>query len=518
MSKRNKRAVERPQEQKNTRGSALDTFVNAISRLGAVGSANFMSESAYPITRLSQNYSLCNSLYRNNWIFKKIINTIPDDCIKNWFSLTCEITPEQQDRYDKLERRTKIKEKLAEGLYWGRLYGGAGGLIMIQGDEDKLTEPLVVEDILPNTFKGLLILDRWSGIYPSVEIIEDIDDPDFGLPLYYEVRDETTEKLMEKVHHTRIIRFDGRKLPFWESLNTIMWGASEVEHLYEEIVKRDNTSWNIAGLVFQSNVLVNTVAGLDQLLAIGDPQMQQDFYNVKQAQNTLRSNSSMMVVGEHDDVKALNYTFTGLNEISESQMMDISGACDIPVSRLFGRSPAGMNATGEGDLQNYYDMIAQQQNTVLRPKIDKLLPIMFMSEFGKIPSDLGHRYNPVRTPSDEQVANLVKNKSDSIINAYKENLLTQRAAVTELHTLSLTTSMFAAISDENIEAADDTYSNMGDLPSIDFSSLGGEQSSDKEKHRQEPLKMDEEEYMKRYGHSKEPVADSKPGFWRRLVS
>ena len=35
--------------------------------------------------------------------------------------------------------------------------------------------------------------------------------------------------------------------------------------------------------------------------------------------------------------------------------MDVAGAAsDHPVTKLFGRSPAGLNATGEADMQNYY--------------------------------------------------------------------------------------------------------------------------------------------------------------------
>ncbi|MFP3681974.1 DUF1073 domain-containing protein, partial [Pseudomonas sp. SIMBA_041] len=65
-------------------------------------------------------------------------------------------------------------------------------------------------------------------------------------------------------------------------------------------------------------------------------------------------------------------------------MLDISGASEIPVTRLFGRSPAGMNATGESDLQNYYEVVQQQQESTLGPILDKLLPIICMSEFGAI--------------------------------------------------------------------------------------------------------------------------------------
>lgn len=443
--------------------SAQDSFQNQLARFG-VGTENLMNASAYPITRLTQNYQLMNSLYRNSWLAKKVINTIPEDMCKNWFSLTAELTPEAQDRFNKVEQRTCIKERILEGLMWGRLYGGAGALILIEGHDDILDEPLVVDDIMPNAFKGLLVVDRWSGIYPSLELITDIADTDFGLPVYYEIRD-ALGNMTERVHHSRIIRFTGRKLPFWEDQVEMHWGAAELEHIFDEIQKRDNTSWNIASLVFQANLLVNKVDGLDQMLTLTDAQAQRDFYNIKHAQNIMRNNNSMMLIGKEEDVQSFQYTFAGLSDVYNDFMLDVAGASDIPVTKLFGRSPAGMNATGESDLQNYYDMISQQQETVLKPKLNKLLPIVFMSEFGSIPKDLGVKFNPVKSASEQEQAELVGKKVESIDKVYNSGIINQKIAMQELHEISYTTNMFTSITEEDIASAKTDF--------IDESMIGG---------------------------------------------
>lgn len=461
ISRKRKTAEQTPAERK----PAQDSFENQLARLG-INSPNLLSATNYPMTRLTKNYQLMNSLYRNSWIAKKIINVIPEDMCKNWYSNTAELKPEEIDRINKLEQRTLVKERMIEGLYWGRLYGGAGAIMIIDGHEDKLDEPLDYDDIMPNSFCGLMIVDRWSGIYPSLELITDHRDPELGMPLYYEVKDTATEKLISKVHHSRVLRFTGRKLPFWEDMAEMHWGAAELEHVFDELVKRDNTSWNIASLVFQANLLVNKIEGLDQLIALSDPQMQRDLYNIKSAQNQMRNNNGMMIIGDKESVTALNYTFAGLKDISESQMMDVAGASDIPITRLFGRSPAGMNATGESDMQNYYDMVGQQQETVLKPKLNKLQPVMFMSEFGYIPKDLGVRFNAIATPTEDKIADIVGKKTDSIVKVFNAGITNQKQSLTELHELSYTTNMFSSITDEDIANADTSF-DMGDVPLID---------------------------------------------------
>ena len=470
---KSKRRRNQAQDAAPVRTSAADSFQNVLGRLGE-NQPNLSSMAEYPITRMSRDYNLLNSLYRNGWIPKKIINVIPEDMCKNWVALTAELTPEQTDRYNKLEQRTKVREKILEGLYWGRLYGGAGALIMIEGHEHILNMPLDLDAVLPYSFCGLMVLDRWSGIVPSTtELITDPRDPEFGLPKFYDIRDIQTNQVMQRVHHSRIIRFSGRKLPFWEEQAEMYWGASELEHVFDEIKKRDNTSWNIASLVFQANLLVNKVAGLDQINSMADPMMQRDLYNVKSAQNQMRSNQGMMLIGQEDDIMSLQYTFAGLNDIYESFMMDVAGASDIPVTRLFGRSPAGMNATGESDLQNYYDMISQQQEAVLKPKLNQLLPVMFMSEFGYVPPDLGVKANPIRTPSDKEIAELVDKKAEAIGKAYDRGIISQKCAINELHEMSYNTNMFTSITDEDIEAADATMQPKMDMPGLGSELFGG---------------------------------------------
>jgi hypothetical protein len=87
---------------------------------------------------------------------------------------------------------------------------------------------------------------------------------------------------------------------------------------------------------------------------------------------------------------------------------------------------------------------------------------MFMSEFGYIPPDLDIKFNPIATPSEEKVAEIVGKKVDSIDKVFISGIISQKHARSELHELSYTTNMFTSITDEDIENADDT-TNTGEL-------------------------------------------------------
>jgi phage-related protein (TIGR01555 family) len=467
--------------QRPVRASALDAFVNYMTRQG-LNMPNAQNTTAYPITRLTQNYLLLMSMYRNNWIVRRIVDLVAEDMVKAWIDITSEVNPKALDRIDRLERVAHVREKITEGLEWARLFGGAAGLMMIDGlTEEDLLEPLDRDRIMPGSFKGVMVLDRWSGVYPDTGLVDDIGDPEFGLPEYYEIADYTREKSY-MVHHSHILRFNGCHLPSWEQQSTQMWGASEIEAVYEELVKRDNTSANLAGLIFRANLNIRKIKDLGPTLSMADAGQTSDLYTTLEAQNMLLNNFATYVMDSEDDFTTIqNTTFSGLNDIYESFMADVSGATGIPVTLLFGRSPAGMNATGESDLQNYYDMIGRKQGAYLRPILEKLLPVEFMSEFGEIPDDINFQFNSPRSESETEVADVVQKKATVINDVFNSGLLPQKIALKELQEIGRNTDMFTNITDEDVEAAD-AMASLGDLPGLDTTAITDAEPFDESKH------------------------------------
>ena len=447
----------------------LDEFVNPLARSGA-GMPNLLEATEYPLTRFTQNWQVLNSLYRSHWVVQKIINTIPQDMMKNGYDLQSDINPDQIQKISKIIRQTRLHSKILNGLYWGRLYGGAAGIIMIDGEADRMDEPLDLDRVMPGAFKGLLIMDRWSGIQPSADLITDITDPDFGMPEYYEVTLPEGQGVI-RLHNSRVCRFSGREMPYLEKLAENYWGTSEMEHVFSELKKRDNVSWNIALLTFMANIRVMKMDGMEQLMAYGGGKQQEALYNTLEGLNMMLNNNGIQILGKDDSYESHQYTFSGLGEVYDRFMMDVSGACGIPVTKLFGRSPAGMNSTGDADMDNYYDTIEQSQESQLRPVLDKLLPIVCMSALGAVPDDLDYIFNPVRRPSNDEKQSLGSQQTAAVVQAYTAGLVSEKTALRELQGSSKLTGMWTNITDEQIEAASDQPEAAGEMDIPGMSSM-----------------------------------------------
>lgn len=430
-----------------------DSFQNVMARTGLF-MPNLLETTDYPLTRFTRDWQTINSLYRSHWMVRRVIDVIPEDMLKNGYKILSQIEPKQIKRITRIDRKTQTSRKILEYCKLGRLYGGAGALIMIEGHEDILDQPLEYDQIMPGSYKGLLALDRWSGITPEEELVTDESDAEFGLPKYYTITSDNLERGI-RVHHSRILRFIGRDLPYLEKLAETYWGASEIEHIFDELKKRDNVSWNIAMLTFMANLRIYKMEGMEQVLATGSEKVVQSLYNTIQAMNSLMNNNSIQVIGANDEYENHQYTFGGVGDVYDRFMMDLAGAAETPVTKLFGRSPAGMNATGESDMQNYYDTIEEKQESSLRPVYDKILPIMIMSELGAIPDDFDYEFNPVRRPSDDEMADLASKNIDSITKAFQAGIISQKIALKELRQQAELTGMFSNITDEDIEKADD---------------------------------------------------------------
>lgn len=440
-------------EQKQT----MDAFSNAAARLG-FGSTNLLEGTTYPITRLSFDYVRLQSLYRNDWIARKVVDCIADDMTKNWLSVVSESTPDEIELFDKSIAETGTEEQLTDAIKWARLFGGAGAVMIIEG-QNNLAAPLHVDNIQPGSYKGLLVFDRWSGITPGTEVCNDIRQPlEFGLPKSYTV---TTDSMSSfEVHHSRVLRFIGPKVPKWEFQVQQRWGISEIEVMYEELNKRNNTSYNIASLIFRANIFELKMKDLSLMLSgLGsNPTALKNFMAIMSAQTELMSNQGLMITNPEDGggMSQHSYSFGGLSDMYQQFMLDVCGATGIPMSRLFGRSASGLSGTNEGDEHTYYDLIGQKQKRELTPQLRKLLPVIAMSAWGEVPDDFDWKFNPVRSMTNEQEAELVEKKSKPIIDTFNAGIIGRQTALKELRTLSEETNSFSNISDKTIDSADDT--------------------------------------------------------------
>jgi uncharacterized protein len=426
-----------------------DSFQNFQANLG-LGTNNLSSSTTYGFYALSRNRLQLEWMYRGSWLVKQIIDAPADDMTRAGISYATTADPQLTEKMTKLLRGLGVWKKINLANKWARLYGGACAWISIDGQNPKT--PLRIDTVGKDAFKGLIVLDRWM-LWPDYSQLVNDAGPDFGMPMFYDVVADGMGIPRQRIHYSRLLRFEGIELPYWSRMQENGWSLSVIEPLYDRMIAFDSTTTGVAQLVYKAHLRTYKIPGLRELVAAGGP-----IYQALLAQialmRAMQSNEGITLIDGEDEFEAYSYTFAGLTDVLMNQAQQLSGGSQIPLTRLFGQAPAGLNATGDSDMRNYYDMIKSTQEARLREPVSKILQIAHRSLMGApLPDDFDFEFNSLWQMTDQEKADMAFKGTQSIVLVKDE--ISQQVFLKELRQLSRTTGIFTNISDEDIEAADD---------------------------------------------------------------
>ncbi|MDV7408387.1 DUF1073 domain-containing protein [Acinetobacter baumannii] len=428
-----------------------DSFQNFAARVG-LGSGNQHDQSGYGFNFLSRQRLKLEAMYRSSWVVGQVVDVVADDMTRKGVKLNGLSTPKDSEMIDQEMDRLQVWDKLNKNIKWSRLYGGSLAVMMIDGQN--VSTPLNPNTIGKGQFKGLMVLDRWM-VQPTLEDLVTEMGPDYGKPKYYDVITDSVGLCNQRIHYSRVIRMDGVELPYWQSITENLWGQSVIERLEDRLTIFDSATLGAGQLVYKAHLRTYKVKKLREIIAAGGK-----FYDalVKQIQEIRmwQSNEGMTLMDADDAFETHQYSFTGLDNLLLQFGQQISGATGIPLVRLFGQSPAGLNATGESDLANYYDNINQQQEGRLRTPLQVLYAVLHMSVLGKpLPDSFSFKFASLWQLDDEKKANVAKGVTDAVLAAEEAGLIKRSTALKELRQSSEVTGVFSHITDEEIKEADD---------------------------------------------------------------
>lgn len=443
-------AKQRRNVSKKSVATTRDGFANLTARMG-MGAQNVMSDGTYIFDLLTRNRIKLEAMYRSSWIVGAAVDSVAEDMTRAGINIHSNDDPEQIKQMQSMLTRLDIWGSLLELIKWGRLYGGAIAVINVDGQD--LSTPLNVETVGKGQFRGLRVYDRWQLQPDMVNMIA--EGKDAGLPAYYTVISNiTTGQLSStRIHHSRIIRQIGVQLPVMQAMTEQWWGESVIERMYDRLISFDTATSGAANLIQKAHLRTVQIDKLREVLAAGgkaEENLLQMFHHMRM----LQTNEGLTLLDKEDQFQAHSYTFSGLSDMILQFGQQISGATGIPLVRLFGQSPAGLNSTGESDLRMYYDNIAAQQESRLREGLMKALRVLHQSMFGvAAPEGFDFDFVPLWQTSTKEKADIATAITTTVGTAFEKGIIDQATALQELKQSSDVTGVFSNITDEQIEEA-----------------------------------------------------------------
>jgi len=385
-----------------------DNLKNFTAALGTNRDKRTHTFYDFPVTLSRQELE---NMFRSSWVAKRIVRTPADDMTRAWVELSWDDSDEDENSTRSVmvaEKTFRLRQLVNEALAWARLYGGAGIILDIKGQED-WSQPLDVSAVGKGMLRSLHVLDRWR-LAATGELDYDRKSPNYGYPSFYTISDQGDPRF--RVHHSRIIRFSGEPLPYFLFTQNAYWQDSVLQHVADVIRDYDATMAGIASLVYEANVdivtspkLANTLTEKNGLQKVTDRYLlMAQMKSINHMMLLDGGNGTKDSVGEQYSQKTT--AFSGLKDVAEKFMINVCGAADIPMTRLFGQSPAGLTATGESDIRNYYDRISADQESKLRPGLEKIYEVLIRSTLGSMPENFALAFKPLWQMSDKEAAEI----------------------------------------------------------------------------------------------------------------
>lgn len=400
---------------KAVRPYRADGYVNMMNKYGTSKDTTegyrFRAEPVVPDELLTM-------YYEGNGLFAKIIDTPAEEAIKHGFTLESTKDQKIEDFYTEALDELDWEEMAMTAIRWARLFGGSIAVMMIN-DGRGIDEPLDWRNI--RSIDDIRVYDR-SVIQPDYQSMFSYDPRDpfrtrgsrLGMPEFYHVTSRTGSFT---VHDSRCLVFQNGILPE-NTTNSIyqLWGIPEYVRINRAIRDAEVAHGSATKLLDRSVQAVYKMKDLAAELATeeGEDRVLRRLQTIDMARGLL---NSITIDSEGEDYDFRQFQFSGVSDVIDSTCNFLSALTSIPQTILFGRSPAGMNATGDADLENWYNYLERIQKRMVKKNLRYLLSVIFQAgvrtgEVDEVPK-IKVEFNPLWSLSDTEQADLDQKRAQT---------------------------------------------------------------------------------------------------------
>ena len=375
------------------RKDGWNNFINGMGVPGADKAASICFR-ACPIF----SWIELGELYRADGLTRRIIDIVASEMMRQGW----EIEGDGESLIAGKLEELNAYAKLTELIQLARLYGGAIAVMGI-ADGRALDEPVNIDNI--QEVKWLRLFDRYQCMINPEWCCLDLNDDNYSHPDFYQVSDNRTGATF-LVHHSRVLRMDWSMLTPRQANWNQGWGDSVIISIYNELKNYG------AAFANTSTIMQDFVTGLLKIPGLSQSMVEscgiQSLYDRLNLANITKGTASTYVIDGAEDYQKLTTNVAGLADLIDRFMLSVSSVTGIPVTLLFGRSPAGFNATGDADIRNFYDMVKQYQEFKLKPVLEKLITYILASKDGPLGGVIKDNWNiqfvPLWQVTEEQEA------------------------------------------------------------------------------------------------------------------
>lgn len=360
-----------------------------------------------------------------NGLYQKICSIPAQDAMKNGYEICSSnediINDEETEKINKVLFDFDFDTKIAEAETYSRATGG-GVLFLKLDDGENISEPINENRL--NKVYGIKVYTA-TEVYPF-SYNTDESSENYGEVEKYTINDQKTGACFQ-VHTSRLLIFDGL-----DTIGRIRamrngWGGMVYDNIKNELVRYDRANSLSISILSRLSQGVLKIDGLRETVSTFGSKKMTEYLNYT---DMMRSVMNSILLDGSDSFELKNMSLSGYKDIIEQQEIALSAVAQIPITILFGRSPAGMNSTGDADLETYYSLVKRIQTNDIQKNLESCIKIISKCKEYKIKEDDYHiKFNEIKILDEKEKAEIEDKKADSLTKIAK--------AVETLHELGV---------------------------------------------------------------------------------
>lgn len=349
--------------------------------------------------------------YSSSGLIKKIVQIPALDMVREWREWSGLDDDQAAKVYDE-EARLAVRQRIREVEVQRRLGGGA----LILGLPGDPSQPA------PNAIgKGglafLHVVSRWHLSFETLS--DDATREGYGEPAMWQMN---TTAGQQPIHPSRVIPFrgdcSGALIMPSVSGQDQFWGESVVAQVLDAVKDSDTARAAFAALLHKARTLRVGVRGLYEMIAAGDEGKVQERLAIMAAAESIH-NAIIFDSGDDEGkggekIEDATYSFAGAKDIINALNEFVAAISDIPATRLLGRAPEGMNASGDSQQADWNKRIKAMQTLELAPCLDRLDRYLVPSAIGSTPPTIAYEFAPLDTETGAERATRFKTEMEAV--------------------------------------------------------------------------------------------------------
>lgn len=321
------------------------------------------------------------------------------------------------DELDRLQVRDMFRQCIEMDSFFGRAH-----LYIDTGQTNNREE---LKKSIGNGRDKLSQLKVTKGSLRRLKSVE----PVWTYPTNYDSIDPLTDQWYEpdtwfvmgkEVHKTRLLKFVGREVPDLLKPAYSFGGLSMSQMAMPYVNNWLRTRQSVADIIHAFSVFV-LATDMSQTMQEGDDLFERvDFFNF------VRDNKGTMLIDkdseEFQNVSASLASLDALQAQTQEHMASVSG---IPIVKLLGIQPAGLNASSEGELRSFFDWVAAMQEKMLRPHLTTIIDMCMLNLYGKVDDSITFNFEPLWSLDEKGMAEVRSIEAETGVKLIESGVISQ---------------------------------------------------------------------------------------------